>query len=124
MLDLPDVEIDEAHCEHVVGEESELILAVCFSMSEIPEKLQNYFKKISFYRVALFADGYFDGDFLATVQTDGLNAALHAKDRNKRTRYLRRLSVHQYEPINLRRLSIKRGIESLSFLGVNRVNAA
>lgn len=95
-----------------------------FSMSEIPQKLQNYFKKISFYRVTLLADGYFDGDFLAQVQADGLNAALHAQGRNVRTRYLRRLSVHQYEPFNLRRLSIKRGVESLSFLDVNRVDVA
>jgi len=94
-----------------------------FSMSETPKKLQNYFKKISFYRVTLLHDGYFDDDFLAQVKTDGLNAALHAQDRNVRTRYLRRLSVYQYEPINLRRLSIKQGIESLSFLGVNRIDA-
>lgn len=93
-----------------------------FSMSEIPQKLQNYFKKISFYRVTLLADGYFDGDFLAQVQADGLNAALHAQGRNVRTRYLRRLSVHQYEPFNLRRLSIKQAVETMSFLDVNRVD--
>ncbi len=28
LLDLPDIEIDEAHGEHVVGEEGELVFAV------------------------------------------------------------------------------------------------
>ena len=28
LFDLPDIEIDETHCEHVIGEESELMLLV------------------------------------------------------------------------------------------------
>jgi hypothetical protein len=29
LLDLPDIEVDEAHGEHVVGKESKLVLAMC-----------------------------------------------------------------------------------------------
>lgn len=39
LLDLPDVEIDEAHGEHVVGEERELVLAVgVVGLEGVPEK--------------------------------------------------------------------------------------
>lgn len=39
LLDLPDVEVDEAHGEHVVGEERELVLAVrVVRLEGVPEE--------------------------------------------------------------------------------------
>ena len=40
LLDLPDVEVDEAHGEHVVGEEGELVLAVgVVRLEGVPQEL-------------------------------------------------------------------------------------
>ena len=40
LLDLPDVEIDEAHCEHVIGEEGELVFAVrVVRLEGVPKEL-------------------------------------------------------------------------------------
>ena len=40
LLDLPDVEVDEAHGEHVVGEERKLVLAVgAIGLERVPEEL-------------------------------------------------------------------------------------
>ena len=40
LLDLPDVEVDEAHGKHVVGEKGELILAVgVVGLEGIPRKV-------------------------------------------------------------------------------------
>ena len=39
LLDLPDVEIDETHGEHVIGEKSELMLLACIVRFErVPEE--------------------------------------------------------------------------------------
>lgn len=87
-----------------------------FPMADIRSKLENHFKKLSFYSGDFLADEYFDASFLAAVQTDGLNAALSALCRNDRVRYLRRLEKYVCEPFRLRKLTIKPGLESLKFL--------
>jgi len=88
-----------------------------FPMADIHDKLDLSFKKLSFFLDDFLDDEYFDGDFLAAVQADGLNAALSGLSRNDRTRYLRRLQ-QQYacDAFNLRRLTIKPGVDSLMFL--------
>ena len=87
-----------------------------FSMVDIREKLVNHFKKLSFYGDDFLADTYFDDDFLAAAQTDGLNAALSQLHRNDRKRYLRRLEQYAFDPFKLRKLTLKPGLESLKFL--------
>lgn len=87
-----------------------------FSMVDIREKLENHFKKLSFYRDDFLADTYFDGDFLAAAQADGLNTALSQLHRNDRKRYLRRLEKYAFDPFKLRKLTLKPGLESLKFL--------
>ncbi|QOJ20961.1 MAG: hypothetical protein HRU77_09810 [Gammaproteobacteria bacterium] len=87
-----------------------------FSMDEIADKLRNHFKKLSFFRDDFLADDYFDVDFLAAAQAEGLNAALSQLDGNTRKRYLRRLGQYTHEPVVLRRLSIGPGLKSLRFL--------
>ena len=87
-----------------------------FAMVDIREKLENHFKKLSFYRDDFLADTYFDDDFLAAAQTDGLNAALSRLHINDRRRYLRRLEHYAFDPFKLSKLSLKPGLESLKFL--------
>lgn len=87
-----------------------------FSMDEIDDKLRNHFKKLSFFCDDFLADDYFDADFLAATQAEGLNAALSQLDGNTRKRYLRRLDQYTHEPVVLRRLSIGPGLKSLRFL--------
>lgn len=87
-----------------------------FSMDEIADKLRNHFKKLSFFCDDFLADDYFDVDFLAAAQAEGLNAALSQLDGNTRKRYLRRLDQYTHEPVVLRRLSIEPGLKSLRFL--------
>lgn len=87
-----------------------------FSMDEIRTKLRNHFKKLSFFRDDFLADDYFDGDFLAAAQAEGLNAALSQLDSNTRRRYLRRLKHYAFNPFKLRKLTIGPGLKSLRFL--------
>lgn len=87
-----------------------------FSMAEIREKLENQFKKLSFYRDDFLVDEYFDDDFLAAAQADGLNTALSGLSRNDRKRYLRRLEHYAFDPFKLSKLTLKPGLESLKFL--------
>ena len=87
-----------------------------FSVAEIREKLENQFKKLSFYRDDFLADTYFDDDFLVAAQADGLNAALSQLHINDRKRYFRRLEHYAFDPFKLSRLTIKPGLESLRFL--------
>ena len=87
-----------------------------FSMDEIADKLRNHFKKLSFFCADFLADGYFDGDFLAAAQAEGLNAALGQLDGNTRKRYLRRLDQYTHESVVLHKLSIGPGLKSLRFL--------
>ena len=87
-----------------------------FAMAEIRDKLKNHFKKLSFYRDNFLADTYFDDDFLATAQADGLNAALSQLHINDRRRYLRRLEHYAFDPFKLSKLTLKPGLESLKFL--------
>ncbi|MDH5570967.1 MAG: replication initiation factor domain-containing protein [Gammaproteobacteria bacterium] len=87
-----------------------------FSMADIPEKLENNFKKLCFYTSDFMSDDYFDKNFLTNVYDNGINSALHQVDNNMRKRYLRRLTHYQCDPFRLERLSIDHGVRSLSFL--------
>lgn len=87
-----------------------------FAMAEISEKLELQFEKLSFYRNDFLADAYFDDDFLAAAQADGLNAALSQLHRNDRKRYLRQLKQYAFDPFKLSKLTLKPGLESLKFL--------
>jgi hypothetical protein len=87
-----------------------------FPMDEIVDKLRNNFKKLSFFCDDFLTDDYFDADFLAAAQAEGMNAALSQLDGNTRKRYLRRLGQYTHKPVKLARLSIGPGLKSLRFL--------